>query len=86
MSNLLYSNENWTLKKQEKLRKTEEQMKFVRKTAKHAILDHKINQNIFKKPLKNNNFWYKSTTVTINGSVMFVECTPAFYYKISTHR
>lgn len=47
MPTLLYNNENWTLKKQEKLRKTEAETKFFRKTAKHTIFDHKINQNIF---------------------------------------
>jgi hypothetical protein len=45
----MYSNENWALKKQEKSTITEAEMKFLRKTAKHTICDHKINQNIFKK-------------------------------------
>ena len=48
MPTLLYSNENWTLKKQVKSRNTDAETKFLRKTVKYTTFDHKINQNIFK--------------------------------------
>jgi hypothetical protein len=57
ISNANLTVQQWTLRKQGKLRKTEAGMKFFRKTAKHAIFDHKINQNILKRTLKNKTFF-----------------------------
>jgi hypothetical protein len=48
ISTLLYGCEIWTLKEQDKSEITAAEMKFLRKTIKYTLFDHKRNQDIMK--------------------------------------
>jgi hypothetical protein len=63
----------WTLQGQDKSRIAAAEMKFLKKTTKYTLFDHKRNQYVIKK--LRTQFWKKSTLTNTNGYNTFAEWT-----------